>query len=314
MISIIVPVYNTEKYLEKCIDSILNQTYVDFEIIIINDCSLGNADEIIKKYSDKRIKYIKNKTNKGIGYNRNLGIKKSKGDYICFIDSDDYIREDFLELMYNKCISDKLDLCICDYNYVYDNGKIKEVILESFSNTNLDKTPKLLIDIPLGPCNKMYNKKMIIDNNLEFSENLKYEDVSFVASTLFYSKNIGKVDKALNYFSVHENSETTVRDDRVFDIFKQLDIVKNIFKYEKNLYLNELIVSVLLNYTIQQRYQVVDNISDKFIDDAFDYLDKNKINYKKSLYIKNRPFYKSFIEKNKNLSKLYCRIYRKLKR
>lgn len=314
MISIIMPVYNTEEYLKKSIESILNQTYKEFELIIINDCSKGNADEIIKSYKDKRIKYIKNKTNKGIGYNRNLGIKESKGDYICFIDSDDYIREDFLELMYDKCNKDNLDLCICDYNYVYGLEKIKKVKLESFQNTNLDETPKLLIDIPLGPCNKMYKKSMIVDNKINFSEKLKYEDISFVASTLFYSKCIGKIDEPLNYFSVHENSETTTRDERCFDIFKQLDIVRKIYKNEKKLYLNELIISIIFNYTIQQRYQIDEEVANKFIDYAFDYLKDNNIDYKNSLYLINRPFFKSFIEKNKFRTKLYCKLYRKLRK
>lgn len=314
MISIIMPVYNTENYLKKSIDSILNQTYKDFELIIINDCSQGNTDEIINKYKDKRIKYIKNKTNMGIGYNRNLGITKSKGDYICFIDSDDYIREDFLELMHDRCISDNLDLCVCDYNYVYQNGKTKKFKLESFLNTNLEETPKLLVDIPLGPCNKMYKKDMITSNNIKFNEKLKYEDVSFVASALFYSEKIGKIDEPLNYFLVHENSETTTRDERVFDIFKQLDILKKIYKDEKNLYLNELIVSIIFNYTIQQRYQSDEEITNKFIDFAFDYLKDNNIDYKNSLYLINRPFFKSFIEKSKFRTKLYCKLYKKLKK
>ncbi len=314
MISVIVPAYNAEKYINKCIDSILNQTYKDFELIIINDCSKDNTDKIIKKYKDSRIKYIKNKENKGIGYNRNLGIKESKGEYICFIDSDDYIRKDFLELMHERCIKDDLDLCICDYNYVFENGKIKKVILDSFENTNLDKNPKLLVDIPLGPCNKMYKKSIITNNKIKFNETLKYEDVPFVASALFYSNNIGKIDEALNYFSVHENSETTIRDDKVFDIFKELDIVKEIYKDEKNLYLNELITSVVLNYTVQQRYQIDNHTIDKFIDYAFDYLEKNNIDYKNSLYIISRPFYKSFIEKSKFRTKLYCKLYKKLKK
>lgn len=312
MISVVVPIYNTEKYLKKCIDSILNQTFKDFELIIINDCSPGDANNIIKEYDDSRIKYIKNKTNKGIGFNRNLGIKEAKGDYICFIDSDDYIRCDFLEMMYNKCIKDNLDLCICDYIYVYDSSKEKKVRLESFNNTNLDETPNLLIDIPLGPCNKMYRKSLLTKNKIKFSETLKYEDVSFVASTLFYSDKIGKIDECLNYFSVHENSETSTRDERVFDIFKQLDLVKEVYENEKNLYLNELIVSIVFNYTIQQRYQKDEKIIDEFIDYAFEYLEKNNIDYKSSLYLIERPFFKSFIEKSKFRTKLYCKLYKKI--
>lgn len=310
MISIIVPVYNTEKYLKKCIDSILSQTYKDFEVIIINDCSPDNSDEIIKGYKDKRIKYIKNKKNKGIGYNRNLGLSEARGEYVCFIDSDDYVREDFLELMYKKCSDDDLDLCICDYSYVDDAGNFNPVKLENFDNTNLSDNPKLLVDIPLGPCNKMYRKSMIDRGKIKFSETLKYEDVSFVASALFHSKRIGKIDDALNIFSVHERSETSTRDARVFDIFKQLDMVRELYCNEKNGYLDELIVSIIFNYTIQERYQSDNKIISQFIDDAFRYLDNNDIDYKNSMYIKNRPFYKSFIEKSKLRTKIYCYLYK----
>ena len=312
-VSIIVPIYNTKKYLKKCIDSILNQTYKNIEIIIINDCSSENIDEIVNQYEDKRIIYIKNTANKGIGYNRNLGIKKSTGSYICFIDSDDYIKEDFVEKMLNKCTNEDLDMCICDYNYVYEkNNKIQSVNLVSFDITNLDENPKLLIDIPLGPCNKMYKKSMILNHKIKFSEILKYEDVSFVASTLYYSNKIGKIDEALNYFLVHENSQTTTRDEKVFDIFKQLDIVKDIFKNDKNDYLDELIISILFNYNIQQRYQENGDIANKFIDCSFEYLKKNNIPYKQSMYLINRPILKSFIEKSKFRTKLYCFLYRKL--
>ena len=93
-VSVIVPVYNTEKYLRRCLDSLVNQTLDDIEIIIIDDKSPDNSaliiDEYKKKY-DNKIKVIHNKINKGIGYNRNIGIKKSSGKYIMFIDSDDYL-------------------------------------------------------------------------------------------------------------------------------------------------------------------------------------------------------------------------------
>lgn len=311
-VSVIVPVYNTEKYLNKCIDSILNQNFEDYEIIIINDNSKGDAEEIIKSYKDKKIVYIKNKINKGIGYNRNLGIKKAKGEYICFIDSDDYINNDFLSEMYNFSKENNLDLCICDYYNVDEDGNvIKEFKLNDFNVTNIEKTPKLLCDINLGPCNKLFKRKMLIDNKITFSEKLKYEDLSFVAISIKESKKIGKVNKFLNCFTVHKGSETTTRDERVFDIFKQLDIVKKYYKNSK--YLDELIVSVLFNYTIQQRYQKDDNVRNEFIDAAFKYLEDNKIDYKQSDYIKNRAFLKSTIEKNKKLTKLYCKLYRIIK-
>lgn len=311
-VSVIVPVYNTEKYLKNCIDSLLKQNFEDYEIIVINDLSPGNAEEIIKSYNDKKIVYIKNKTNKGIGYNRNLGIKKAKGEYVCFIDSDDYVREDFISKMYNYSKENNLDLCVCDYVNVDEEGnKLKEFNLSDFCITNYEENNKILCEINLAPWNKLYKKDMLVKNKIEFSETLKYEDLSFVALSIKNSKKIGKINEQLNYYTIHNNSETTTRDKRVFDIFKQLDIVRD--EYKSGKYLDELTVSVLLNYTIQQRYQIDKDTQSKFIDDAFKYLNDNNIDYKHSEYIKNRSFLKRLIEKNKFITKIYCKIYSMLK-
>lgn len=311
-VSVIVPVYNTEKYLKNCIDSLLKQNFEDYEIIVINDLSPGNAEEIIKSYNDKKIVYIKNKTNKGIGYNRNLGVKEAKGEYVCFIDSDDYVKEDFISKMYNYSKENNLDLCVCDYVNVDEKGNtLEEFNLSNFGITNYEENNKILCEINLGPCNKLFKKDMLIKNKIKFSEKLKYEDLSFVALSIKNSAKIGKINEQLNYFTVHKNSETTTRDKRVFDIFKQLDIVRN--EYKSGKYLDELTVSILLNYTIQQRYQIDKDTQSKFIDDAFKYLNDNNIDYKHSEYIKNRSFLKGLIEKNKFITKIYCKIYRMLK-
>ena len=311
-VSVIVPVYNTEKYLKNCIDSLLKQNFEDYEIIVINDLSPGNAEEIIKSYNDKKIVYIKNKTNKGIGYNRNLGVKEAKGEYVCFIDSDDYVKEDFISKMYNYSKENNLDLCVCDYVNVDEKGNtLEEFNLSNFGITNYEENNKILCEINLGPCNKLFKKDMLIKNKIKFSEKLKYEDLSFVALSIKNSAKIGKINEQLNYFTVHKNSETTTRDKRVFDIFKQLDIVRN--EYKSGKYLDELTVSVLLNYTIQQRYQIDKDTQSKFIDDAFKYLNDNNIDYKHSEYIKNRSFLKRLIEKNKFITKIYCKIYSMLK-
>ena len=312
-VSVIVPVYNTEKYLKNCIDSLLKQNFEDYEIIVINDLSPGNAEEIIKSYNDKKIVYIKNKTNKGIGYNRNLGVKEAKGEYVCFIDSDDYVKEDFISKMYNYSKENNLDLCVCDYVNVDEKGNtLEEFNLSNFGISNYEENNKILCEINLGPCNKLFKKDILIKNKIEFSEKLKYEDLSFVALSIKNSKKIGKINEQLNYFTVHKNSETTTRDKRVFDIFKQLDIVRN--EYKSGKYLDELTVSVLLNYTIQQRYQIDKDTQSKFIDDAFKYLNDNNIDYKHSEYIKNRSFLKGLIEKNKFITKVYCKIYNRIKK
>ena len=132
-VSIIVPVYNTSKYLNSCIKSLLHQTLKDIEIILINDGSTDDSESIIKKYKDKRIKYI-SKKNEGIGKTRNLGIDTATGEYLSFIDSDDYVEPDFCEKMYEKATKDKCDIVICDYYEDHFEG-LKE-IKESLNKSN----------------------------------------------------------------------------------------------------------------------------------------------------------------------------------
>ena len=170
-VSIIVPIYNAEKYLNRCIDSLINQTKKELEFILINDGSTDSSEEIIKSYSDKRIKYYKNK-NQGIGKTRNFGIEKAKSDYIMFLDSDDYLEYNACEKLYEKISSENLDLVICDYYKVYENGTKEDVKVLSFENTTLKEKNNILLDINLAPWNKIYKLDLIKKNNIKFVENL----------------------------------------------------------------------------------------------------------------------------------------------
>lgn len=308
-VSIIIPAYNAEKYIEKCLDSLLSQTLKEIEIIVINDGSKDNTEELVKKYNDKRIKYYKN-TNHGIGYTRNFGIDKATGKYIMFLDSDDYVEKNICEELYNKAEKDKLDLVICDFYKEYDNGKKETIKTSSFKNSSLKENPDIITEF-LSPWAKLYKRELIVNNNIKFVENLKYEDAPFVIEALDKAKLIGKVDKCLVHYIVHGNSETTVRDRRIFDI---LEIVDKIRKYTKNKkYLKDkidkLTVRIITNYTIQQREQKNKKDAMEFIDKAFDYLKREVPDYKNNKYYTNRGFLRRTIEKNKTLTKIYCKLY-----
>lgn len=310
-ISIIVPIYNAEKYLNKCLDSLINQSKEELEFILVNDGSTDSTEEIIKSYKDKRIKYFKNK-NQGIGKTRNFGIEKATSKYIMFLDSDDYLEENACEELFNKASSEKLDLAICDYYKLYEDGIKEDEKLPSFENTTLKETPNLLLDINLAPWNKIYSRELITKNNIRFVENLKYEDAPFVAECLDKAKKIGKVDLMLNAYIIHGNSETTVRDERIFDILKIIEMIRKYFSKKEYMteVINQLIVRIVTNYTIQQRVQKNKKTGMRFIDEAFAYLEKYVPDYKNNKYYKNRSFLKRTIEKNKYLSKIYCQIYR----
>ena len=307
-ISIIVPIYNAQKYLNRCIDSILNQTKKELEIILINDGSTDNTESIIKKYKDKRIIYFKN-TNHGIGYTRNYGISKSTGKYIMFLDSDDYLKEDACEKLFKKIEKDKLDIVMCDFYKDYGDN-IEEIHTGDFKNSSLKDNPDILTEY-LSPWAKLYSSELLKDNNIKFVENLKYEDAPFVIEALDKAHKIGKINECLNYYVVHNNSETTVRDRKCFDILKIVDKIRIYTKDKEYLKdkIDKLTVRIISNYTIQQRNQKDKKIGLEFIDKAFSYLKKEVPDYKDNKYYQNRGK-RRIIEKSKILTKLYIKLYK----
>lgn len=307
-VSLIVPVYNTSKYLDKCLNSLINQTLEEIEIIIINDGSTDDSEKIIKSFKDKRIVYI-SKKNEGIGKTRNLGIEKAKGEFLAFVDSDDYLSIDFCEKMYNKAIKDNCDLVIC--NFFEKRRNLIGITFNNFEDTNLKKYPELINNINLGPCNKLYKKSLFENKDNRFVENLKYEDAPFVIKMLISANKIGKIDDYLTYYVIHNNSETTIRDNRIFDIILITDIiVKDLKKinHPKDS-INNLAVMILTDYTIQQRY--VKNIRNrhKFINDAFKYLNLLDSKWRKCSYLNKFNRRKRLIKTNKLLTKIYCDLY-----
>lgn len=318
-VSVIVPVYNTYKYLRKCLDSLVNQTLDDIEIIVINDCSTDESKKILDEYELKydNVLVFHNKINKGIGYNRNLGIKKATGEYISFIDSDDFVDETMYDKMYKKAKEDNLDLVICKFHKMLEkDDDLIEIEPDSkipyFKNTNLKSTPNLLLDINLAPWNKLYKKELLDD--ISFPEDLKYEDAIVVVKALARAKKIGMVDEKLNYYLVRSKSETTSMDKRVFDI---LTITKEIIEELKNKdyyndikeYAEAMTIRNLFRYTLQQKNQTDKRIANKFIDDVFLFLNKEFPNWKRNKIWKKRNVFKRMIEQSKTLTKIYCMIF-----
>lgn len=307
-ISIIVPVYNTASYLNKCIDSLLHQTMKDIEIILINDGSTDNSKNIIDQYNDKRIVFV-DKKNSGIGATRNLGINRAKGEYLAFIDSDDYVSKKFCEIMYNKAVSSDCDIVICDY--YEDNNGFMPIKFSNFKETSLKDNPTLINSINLGPCNKIFRRSLFDNKDNRFVENLKYEDAPLVCKLLCEANKIGKVNEFLHHYVIHNNSQTTIRDNRIFDILNIVDIIYNTLKkydHLKNESLN-LIVMIITDYTIQQKYIDSSKIRNGFINQAFNYLDKLNNNWRKCDYLKGLSVVKRVIKTSKLLTRVYCSIY-----
>lgn len=307
-VSLIVPIYNSQNYLEKCIKSLISQTLKDIQIILINDGSTDNSEKIIKSFDDKRIVYI-SKNNEGIGKTRNLGIDKATGEFLAFVDSDDYLNEHFCEYMYQKAVNDDCDLVVCDF--FEERNTLVGIKFKDFKDTNLRETPELINYINLGPCNKLYKKSLFDDKSNRFEENLKYEDAPFVVKMLLSANKIGKVNDYLTYYVIHSNSETTIRDKRMYDILEITDIIVNDLK--KVNYPNDSLVSlavmILTDYTIQQRY--ISNVKYRhdFINKAFKYLNNLDRKWRRCSYLKRFPSLKRYVKTSKLLTKIYCDLY-----
>ena len=199
-ISVIVPIYNTENYLRECLDSIVNQTFEDIEIICINDGSTDSSLNILEDYSmkDSRIKII-SQENKGQGSARNNGLDIANGDYIYFMDSDDKIELNTLKDCYDGIIKDNLDFIMFQLiNYDekkgfyqipdYDMPNIGKLVGNSiFSYKDLND---LIFEVAVSPVNKLYNKRFLKDIGAKFPENLIFEDNIFFWNVFLNAKRV----------------------------------------------------------------------------------------------------------------------------
>lgn len=206
-ISVIVPIYNAEKYLEKCLDTIIKQTYKNLEIILVDDGSKDNSRFICRRYAlkDDRIKLICN-SNHGAGYSRNCGIKEATGEGIIFIDADDYVKLNYIEKMVS--FFDNNDLVICNIYYFYE--KYNKYVLNKVDLENLtgswNKDILFLKDRIYYPHLKLYKTNIIKNNNIYFPEDMVIsEDQIFNYNYLRYVQNYKYINEGLYIYVIREN-------------------------------------------------------------------------------------------------------------
>lgn len=207
MISVIVPVYNVEKYLEECLDSIQNQTYSDIEVILVNDGSLDNSKDICEKYckEDNRFKLI-NQANQGQSVARNHGVAASTGEFIAFVDSDDIIRQDYLEALI-RYMSEEVDIVESQFTvhkkeFFNENYKEINVIFEGDSEEAVKAVPKHVLSV--NPVTKLYRKSVV--EAVPYLEGLIFEDIYSGVGMLKYIRRIIKSDYTGYYYRQHVTS------------------------------------------------------------------------------------------------------------
>ncbi|MBO5349929.1 MAG: glycosyltransferase family 2 protein [Clostridia bacterium] len=257
-VSVIVPIYNVEKYLKKCLDSLVGQTLKDIEILAINDGSPDNSqkivDEYVKKYDNIK-SYIKE--NGGQSDARNFGLEKAKGDYIVFVDADDWIDKNFLKVMYENAKTHNSDIVICDFEEIYENGvtKIKKEI-----DKNIEDIQKAYMIAMPGFCNKMLKKDFLRKIDFKFFNGIFYEDLAIYPIVAAKTNNISYVNKALYKYRIRQGSTMNQQKNtkRLLDIFKVFEYIEsgmesisnkeNFYEEMEYIYINHLLHAASLRF------------------------------------------------------------------
>lgn len=239
MISVVVPIYNVETYLEECLASIVNQTYKNLEIICVNDCTLDNSVNIVKKFMqrDSRIRLINHERNRGLGGARNTGIQEAKGNYITFVDSDDVLDLTMLEKMESIIREENIEAVVCGIRRFVDN-----TVLEDVSTFHRIKNPRSgiycvernkgrLTDIWPSAGNKLYKTEIIKKFNLQYQENLLYEDHFFFYAYFCHVNRFYYIGEPLyNYRAQRPGSITSTVTGRENEVYIVLDSLKEVFE------------------------------------------------------------------------------------
>ncbi|MBR3148449.1 MAG: glycosyltransferase [Alphaproteobacteria bacterium] len=244
-VSVIIPVYNTEKYLSRCLDSIVNQTYKDLEIICINDGSTDDSLKILKEYAkkDKRIKIITQK-NQGLSVTRNVGLENITGQYISFIDSDDYVDLDYYECLVNLMEKNNADVVMCGMRIV-DNDVVSKNTTPNMTTNNFIKK---IQNLPNGStCDKLFKADLF--KNLTFPVGKYYEDNIVLLKTMFYSDVVVFTNKVSYYYFMNYSGICRTTDE---------NIIKR--RKEDRLYAAKIMMSFAKEHGFDKSKQVKDFI------------------------------------------------------
>lgn len=300
-ISVIVPVFNSEKTIRRCIDSIFNQSYENFEIIIVNDGSTDKTKKILNEYNDDRIIII-NQKNFGTGVARNNGVLKSSGKYICFIDSDDEIKSNFLEELYNAIIYYNADISCSE---VVDSNKHIEILnkVESFNK---------LLDLPetisMSVCRKLFKKNVL--ENISFDVSNHYEDVAYVMKVFLNANGVVVIPSSLYIYHQQEGSRSQLYygNERIQSCLECFDIIKKDYPM---LYSKYIAYTLFNSLGVFNKMVVLDRYEQEVIDYIYDMVSNNF----KHVIISHYPFYKKIqLLLFYKFNKLYIFLYKRFRR
>ncbi len=317
-VSIIIPVYNTAEYLPQCLDSAINQTMKDIEIIVVDDASTDNSLQIIRHYKslDERIKVIAFAENKGNGFGRNEAMRQATGTYLMFLDSDDWLDENAVDIVYRKATTQAFDVVMYGHISHHTDSRKNKTLQLVCQPTLADNDPdffKYLMQQRKGlscmPWQYLMAKKLVMSNDILFSEGIYFEDVIFIIKAAYYAKSLGVLKLPLYNYRRREGSITTsASKKKIADMFTSLGIVKDFLKAEDifNLYQREYLIRFLTHgvcFNFLDYVKLPKTKRDAELEDYMNKLGKSKLVCQENLVLLNHAF--SELEEDETRSKSF---------
>lgn len=298
-VSIVVPVYNIEKYIGRCLDTLVKQTLNDIEVIVVNDGSTDNSQKVIDDYAKKHSHIIKSfiKENGGVSDARNYGIKKASAEYVGFVDGDDFVDVKMFEKLYKQAIKSKADIVVCDFYRDYGTKLQKSNKLGDCENydTSVKDEPKLLLASSVYVWNKLFKRDLFIKNNIFFPVGQCFEDSAIIYNLLFLANKISFVEEELYYYQLsRDGSITNTVNRRMFDVIKSCE---NILKFynkqnEYNDRLSEIVEFLCLHHLFVRMEAFIKSDNNKlafeFATEMYNFIEINIPNWKENKYFISR--------------------------
>ena len=298
IISIIVPIYNVEKYLSRCLTSLVNQTMKEIEVICVNDGSPDQSQKIIDQfvadYPETVVSVVKQ--NGGLADARNFGLNYAKGEYVLFIDSDDWVTEDMCEKMYQLLKKIGADLVVCDLNNVYEDGRIERVSCGNFECGNVASNSALLT-IDNSACNKLFKKSLF--DEIKFPVGIWYEDLGCIPMILAKATKMVKINEPFYQYFQREGSIMNTYSSKSLEIYTALGLIKDFFNGEYQEEVEYLYIKNLMFYGCSRQLNVKN--AKGYLNEAAEFMHKNFPNWLENKYLQ------SYSPKDRFILKLYSR-------
>ena len=302
-VSVIIPFYNVEGYIEKCLETLVNQTLKDIEIILVNDGSKDRSIEIVNKFLARypeKLVYLE-KENGGLSDARNYAIKYAKGEYVAFLDSDDYVEKDMYEEMYKLAKKEDSDMVECNFYWEYPDKKKEDIgIIYKGKNEMLEK-------VRVVAWNKLIKREILEKSKVQFPKGYRDEDVEFTYKLIPYIEKVSFLKKPCIHYIQREGSISNSQNERTKEIFDVLDHVIKYYK-EKNIYekYKEELEYIYIRYAFCSSLLRIVKIEDAKTQEKLLNLTWEKVNTQFPNWKKNK-----ILKKRKGLKNLYMKTINK---